>query len=71
MSLSKKTSYTLAVSGALLATSGYLAVRKYMSYKDWQEELDCIPWDVPNEYKSWKSFFKTPHSSPSKVEKGV
>lgn len=63
MSLSKKTSYTLAVGGAFLAASGFLAVQTYRSYKDWKEDLDCIPWDVPERYTSWKSFFRSPKQS--------
>ena len=71
MSLSRKTSYALAVGGALAATSGYLAVRTYRSYRDWKDDMDCIPWDVPKEYKSWKSFFKIPKHSTGKIAKGV
>jgi len=71
MSLSKKTSYMLAVGGTLLATSGYLAVRQYMTYKDLRENINSIPWDVPKEYKSWKSFFRVSQHSTGKAAKGV
>ena len=55
MTLSKKTSVGLAL-GAFLVTSGYLALKRYRTYREWKEDLDCIPWDVPD--VSWKSFLK-------------
>ena len=57
MSISKKGSLGLVLGSAALATSSYFAYRRYRSYKEDMSELDCVPWDVPSEYTSWKRFF--------------
>ncbi len=55
MTLSKKTSVGLAL-GAFLVTSGYLAFKRYRTYREWKSDIECIPWDVPD--VSWKAFLK-------------
>ena len=57
MNISKKTSAGLAIGGAALITSGYFALRRYMDYRQVKSELDCIPWDLPEEHTSWKLRF--------------
>jgi len=66
MSLSKKTS-CMAVGGALLVTSGVLAIKRYKDYKNWRAEIEGIPWDVPKEYTSWKTLFRGPRYSRSGI----
>jgi len=60
MSTSKKTSCMWAVGGALLVTSGFFAARKYNDFRRLRNDIGCIPWEVPTEYTSWKTFFKSP-----------
>ena len=57
MNVSKTKSAGLAISGAVLITSGYFALRRYMDYRQLKSELDCIPWDLPEEHTSWKLRF--------------
>ena len=57
MNVSKKTSAGLAIGGAALITSSYFALRRYMDYRRVKSELDCIPWDLPEEHTSWKLRF--------------
>ena len=57
MNVSKKTSAGLAIGGAALITSSYFALRRYMDYREVRSELDCIPWDLPEEHTSWKLRF--------------
>ena len=57
MSIFKKSSLGLVLGSAALVTSGYLAYRRYKYFKETLDELNCVPWDVPTEYKSWKRFF--------------
>ena len=57
MNVSKTKSAGLAISGAVLITSGYFALRRYMDYRQVKSELDCIPWDLPEEHTSWKLRF--------------
>ena len=64
MSPFKKTS-CMAVGGVLLVSSGFLAIKKYKDYKIWKDEINSIPWDVPKEYRSWKTFFRVPRYSRS------
>ena len=59
MNVSKKTSAGLAIGGAALITGGYLALRKYLDHRQLKSELDCIPWDLPEEHTSWKLRFST------------
>ena len=57
MGISKKGSLGLVLGSAALATSSYFVYRRYRSYRKNMSELDCVPWDVPSEYTSWKRFF--------------
>ena len=57
MNVSKTKSAGLAISGAVLITSGYFALRQYLDYRKLKSELDCIPWDLPEEHTSWKLRF--------------
>ena len=57
MNASKTKSAGLAIGGAALITSGYFALRRYMDYREVRSELDCIPWDLPEEHTSWKLRF--------------
>ena len=59
MDISKKTAAGFVLGGAALATSGYLAVKRYWDYKQFRGDLDLIPWDVPKKYSSWRMFFTT------------
>ena len=59
MNASKTKSAGLAIGGAALITSGYFALRRYMDYREVRSELDCIPWDLPEEHTSWKLRFST------------
>ncbi len=52
MNASKTKSAGLAISGAALITGGYLALRKYLDHRQLKSELDCIPWDLPEERTS-------------------
>ena len=57
MNVSMTKSTGLAISGAVLITSGYFALRKYLDHTQLKSELDCIPWDLPEERTSWKLRF--------------
>ena len=57
MNASKTKSAGLAISGAVLITGGYVALRKYLDHRQLKSELDCIPWDLPEEHTSWKLRF--------------
>ncbi len=57
MNVSKKTSAGLAIGGAALITSSYFALRRYMDHRQLKSELDCIPWDLPEEHTSWRLRF--------------
>ena len=57
MNASKTKSAGLAISGAALITGGYFALRKYLDHRQLKSELDCIPWDLPEEHTSWKLRF--------------
>ena len=57
MNASKTKSAVLAIGGAALITSGYFALRKYLDHRQLKSELDCIPWDLPEEHTSWKLRF--------------
>ena len=57
MNVSKRTSAGLAIGGAALIYSGYFALRQYLDYRQLKSELDCIPWDLPEEHTSWKLRF--------------
>ena len=57
MNISKKTSAGLAIGGAALITGGYLALRQYLDHRQLKSDLDCIPWDLPEEHTSWKLRF--------------
>ena len=57
MNVSKTKSAGLAIGGAALITGGYLALRKYLDHRQLKSELDCIPWDLPEEHTSWKLRF--------------
>ena len=57
MSISKKGSLGLVLGSAALVTSSYFAYKRYRDYKEDLAALDCVPWDVPPEYTSWKRFF--------------
>lgn len=59
MRISKTKSAGLALSGAALLTSGFFAVKRYMSYRQLKSELNSIPWDIPRKYSSWKLFFSS------------
>ena len=59
MQLSKTKSAGLALSGAALVTRGFIAVRRYMNYRQLKSELNSIPWDIPQKYNSWKLFFRS------------
>ena len=59
MGMSKEKSAGLVVGCVALLTSGYLAFKRYREYKKLQCDLDTIPWDVPEEYTSWKTIFNT------------
>jgi hypothetical protein len=59
MRLSKTKSAGLALSGAALVTSGFIAVRRYMNYRQLKSELNSIPWDIPQKYSSWRLFFNS------------
>ena len=57
MNVSKRTSAGLAIGGAALITSSYFALRQYLDHRQLKSELDCIPWDLPEEHTSWKLRF--------------
>ena len=57
MNVSKRTSTGLAIGGAALITGGYFAFRQYLDHRQLKSELDCIPWDLPEEHTSWKLRF--------------
>ena len=57
MNVSRRTSAGLAIGGAALITSGYFALRRYLGHRQLKSELDCIPWDLPEEHTSWKLRF--------------
>ena len=57
MNASKRTSAGLAIGGAALITGGYFALRQYLDHRQLKSELDCIPWDLPEEHTSWKLRF--------------
>ena len=57
MNVSRRTSAGLAIGGAALITSGYFALRRYLGHRQLKSELDCIPWDLPEERTSWKLRF--------------
>ena len=57
MNASKTKSAGLAISGAALITGGYFALRKYLDHRQLKSELDCIPWDLPEEHTTWKLRF--------------
>ena len=57
MNASKTKSAGLAIGGAALIYSGYFALRQYLDYRQLKSELDCIPWDLPEEHTSWKLRF--------------
>ena len=69
MNLSKKTSYTLAIGAVLLATSGYLAIKKYSVHRNWRDEIESSPWDVPKKYTSWETLFGDQRYSRSMIVK--
>jgi len=66
MSLSRKTS-CMAAGVTLVVTSGVLAIKRYKDYKKWKAEIEGIPWDVPKEYTSWKTLFRSPRYSRSDI----
>ena len=57
MNVSKRTSAGLAIGGAALITGGYFAFRQYLDHRQLKSELDCIPWDLPEEHTSWRLRF--------------
>ena len=57
MNASKTKSVVLTISGAVLIISGYFALRKYLDHRQLKSELDCIPWDLPEEHTSWRLRF--------------
>ena len=57
MNASKTKSAGLAIGGAALIYSGYFALRQYLDHRQLKSELDCIPWDLPEEHTSWKLRF--------------
>ena len=55
---------SVAVGSAILVTvvaaAGYCLARKLEDWNKSKNDLEAIPWDVPEEYKSWKTFFRDP-----------
>ena len=49
-----------AIVVAMVAAAGYCIVKRLEGWNTSKEELEAIPWDVPEEYTSWKTFFREP-----------
>jgi len=59
MARSKKKSASLVLAGFALLTGGYITFKRYLEFRRLQSELGSIPWDIPKEYESWKTFFNS------------
>jgi len=55
---------SVAVSSAIVvvmvAVAGYCIAKRLDGWNKSKDELGAIPWDVPKEYTSWKTFFRNP-----------
>lgn len=57
MKVRKRKSTGLAIGGAALITGGFFALRRYVGHRRVKAELDCIPWELPDQHTSWKLRF--------------
>ena len=57
MNFSKKALVGMVLGSAAVVTSSYVTARRYMEYRQLKSDVDSIPWDVPEEYSSWRRIF--------------
>ena len=62
--MSKNKKVSVAVGSAIVVTvvaaAGYCIARRFEYWRELREEIAIIPWPVSKEYKSWKTFFRSP-----------